>query len=122
MSNLGYYQTLTTIMKKVGGPIAFVVEVAGTGGIICSAITLGVVTCINKRKNRCEITDNKMVFRVKKIGVDNKAKTFNIGDSFRVLEQDKDAVFIEIIGDKNNPYFESEDFLRTISDYKRRKG
>lgn len=119
MSNLGYYQTLTTVMKRVGGPIAFVVELAGAGAVAGSAITMGIVARVFKRKKKHKKADSKRVFRVNKIGIDNKGKRFNIGDSFRVLERDKDAVLIEIIGDKNNPYFEAEDFLQTISDYKR---
>lgn len=36
---------------------------------------------------------------------------------YRILERDKDSVLIEKIGDNNNPYFVSADFLRTVSKF-----
>lgn len=36
MSNLGLYQKITTYSKKVGGPINFLLFVAGGGYGVCS--------------------------------------------------------------------------------------
>ena len=41
-----------------------------------------------------------------------------MGDKFKVLESDGDAVLIEKIGDLTNPYFVSAELLKDISDYK----
>ena len=40
-----------------------------------------------------------------------------IGDTFRVLESDGNSVLIKLIGNKNNPYFLSKNFLKQISNY-----
>ena len=47
----------------------------------------------------------------------NEGLEFKIGDQFRVLESDKDAILIEKIGDNNNPYFVSAELLKNISDF-----
>ncbi len=49
-------------------------------------------------------------------GADSGAKlTLHSGDSFRVLECDGDAILIEVIGNPNNPYMVSGQFLATVS-------
>lgn len=65
-----------------------------------------------------EIADTK-VYSVTAEGISNEGLAFKIGDQFRVLETDKDAVLIEKIDDDNNPYFVSEELLTNISNYKR---
>lgn len=50
--------------------------------------------------------------------ISNEGLAFKIGDQFRVLEIDRDAVLIEKIVDNNNPYFVSEELLTNISNYK----
>lgn len=46
--------------------------------------------------------------------ISNEGLAFKIGDQFRVLEIDRDAVLIEKIVDNNNPYFVSEELLTNI--------
>lgn len=46
--------------------------------------------------------------------ISNEDLAFKIGDQFRVLEIDRDAVLIEKIVDNNNPYFVSEELLTNI--------
>lgn len=41
-----------------------------------------------------------------------------VGDEIRVRAVDGDAVLIEIIGDKNNPYYIDLSILKKITDYK----
>ena len=48
----------------------------------------------------------------------NENLVFKLGDKFKVLEFDGDAVLIEKIGDSNNPYVASSEFLGKISNYK----
>lgn len=123
MSNLGAYQWLTTVAKKVGGPKNLVGIIAGTGAVTGVAIYKGGEIAVKKikkkmnKKEQQEISDT-IIYSVKEDGVSNEGLDFKIGDQFRVLETDKDAVLIEKIGDNNNPYFVSEELLKKISNYK----
>ncbi len=112
MSNLGAYQWLTTAAKKVGGPKNLVLIIAGTGAVVYKGSEIVV------KKTVTEIADTK-VYSVTAEGISNEGLAFKIGDQFRVLETDKDAVLIEKIDDDNNPYFVSEELLTNISNYKR---
>lgn len=58
------------------------------------------------------------VYSVTAEGISNEGLEFKIGDQFRVLETDKDAVLIEKLDDDDNPYFVSEELLTNISNYK----
>lgn len=123
MSNLGAYQWLTTAAKKVGGPKNLVGIIAGTGAVAGVAVYKGgeiVVKKIKKKMNTEELqeTSDTIIYSVTAEGVSNEGLEFKIGDQFRVLEIDKDAVLIEKIGDDNNPYFVSEELLKNISNYK----
>ena len=70
------------------------------------------------KKNGKDELETIAVYTIKESGQSNEGKEFNIGDRFLVLENDKDAVLIEIIGDTNIPYFVSYELLKEISDYK----
>lgn len=123
MSNLGAYQWLTSAAKKVGGPKNLVGIIAGTGAVAGVAVYKGgeiVVKKIKKKMNKEELqeTSDTIIYSVTAEGVSNEGLEFKIGDQFRVLETDKDAVLIEKIGDDNNPYFVSEELLKNISNYK----
>lgn len=123
MSNLGAYQWLTSAAKKVGGPKNLVGIIAGTGAVAGVAVYKGgeiVVKKIKKKINKEELqeTSDTIIYSVTAEGVSNEGLEFKIGDQFRVLETDKDAVLIEKIGDDNNPYFVSEELLKNISNYK----
>lgn len=123
MSNLGGYQRLTTIAKKVGGPKNFVGIIAGLGIFAGAAIYKVSEIGVNKikkkmNKKKLQETSNTIIYSVTAEGVSNEGVEFIIGDQFRVLETDKDAVLIEKIGDDNNPYFVSAGLLKNISNYK----
>ena len=121
MSNLGWYQWITTASKKVGGPLQLLGIVAGGGAIAGSLATKGYdaakkrITIIKEEKEHA--AEASIVHNVTKKGRSNEGLEFNIGDQFRVLERDGDAVLIEKLRDKNNPYFVSAVFLSSISDY-----
>ena len=119
MSNLGAYQWLTTVAKKVGGPKNVVLRIAGTGAVIYKGGEI-VVKKIIKKINKEELhrTSDSMVYSVTAEGVSNDGLKFKIGEKIRVLETDKDAILIEKIGEDNNPYFVSEEMLKNISNYK----
>lgn len=119
MSNLGWYQVMTTTAKKVGGPKNLLGLVLGTG------IALGVVgtklyeVATKKIKSNAFKVQEITIYVVKKDGVSNDGLCLEKGDKFKVLEADKDAILIEKIGDVNNPYFVSYELLKDISDYRK---
>lgn len=114
MSNLGPYQIMTTWSKKVGGPynLATIVAFGGYGlGKLCECVVKSFKKFKHKRK------ESKAIYHIFSQGISNEGLILNVGDKFRVLESDKEAILIEKIGDSNNPYFVSVDLLRSISDY-----
>ena len=123
MSNLGAYQWLTTAAKKVGGPKNLVLIIAGTGAAVYKGSEIVVKKTVKEIKKKIrihqltEMADTK-VYSVTAEGISNEGLVFKIGDQFRVLETDKDAVMIEKIDDDGNPYFVSEELLTNISNYK----
>lgn len=126
MSNLGGYQVLTTLAKKVGGPGKFVALIAGgaaiAGGIAVKGVEFTVKKgkqAIAKRKEKKNDSANGIdkIYTVERDAESNEGLQFKIGDSFRDLEYDGDAVLIELIGNDNNPYFVSDKLLEEISEY-----
>ena len=126
MSNLGAYQWITSASKKVGGPINLLLLIgaagATTGIAIYKACEVGVKKCVKIIKSHPTTTDKDLesqhiFYSVIKPGISNEGVEFFVGSQYRVLETDGDSVLIEKIGDENNPYFVSAEFLRTISDY-----
>ena len=119
MSNLGLYQKMTTWAKKMGGPVQLAAAIFVGGYIIIRPIEAGVKLGWKKykiSKSRKEIEDLP-IYTVNTKGKSNEGVSFSKGDTFKVLEVDGDAALIELIGDKNNPYFASVEFLKAISDY-----
>lgn len=119
MSNLGLYQLMTTMAKKVGGPIGLAGSIfavglgAGTGvGFVVGRKTSG----RNFSKQSEPDTTKLSIFIVTAEGSSGDL-TLHIGDRFRALERDGDAVLIEVLGNANNPYFVSADLLKAISDF-----
>lgn len=122
MSNLGGYQRLTTIAKKVGGPANLVLLIAGSGAVVYKGgeiLVRKAIKNVNKlyAENSSEISSQ--IYIVNKQGVSNENLAFELGDRFKVLEFDGDAILIEKIGDSNNPYVVSSEFLEKISNYKK---
>lgn len=122
MSNLGGYQRLTTVAKKVRGPKNLVLIIAGTGAAVYKGSEIVVKKTVKEIKKRMskeklpEISDTQ-IYTVTAEGTSNEGLKFKIGDQFKVLETDKDAVLIEKIGDSDNPYFISAELLKNISNY-----
>ena len=124
MSNLGGYQVFTTLAKKVGGPGNLIALIAGGGAIVggiavkCGefAVKKGKQAIANRKKNDSSINSDT-IYTVEREAESNEGLRFKVGDSFRVLECDGDAILIELIENKNNPYFVSEKLLKEISNY-----
>lgn len=125
MGNLGAYQVMTTIAKRVGGPKNLEGILIGSGIAIGVGLTKSgefIVNKVRKIANKnTSLTMESAVFTVTVGGIDNSGLEFSIGDKFKVLECDGEAILIEKIGDLNNPYFVPDEFLLKISDdYARR--
>ena len=124
MSNLGGYQWLTTTAKKVGGPINLVLMIASTGVAIYKGSEVVIKKSIKAVKKKYDdkklkTESNIKQYTVKTFGVSNEGLQFKVGEQFKVLESDGEAVLIEKIGDTNNPYFVSVELLKKISDYEK---
>ena len=118
MSNLGLYQVMTTLAKRVGGPAQLFILTAVGGYVIIRPVEAGGKAVVKKviKKVRTHQYSDKL-FTISCHAIDNQGLQFVKGTQFRILEVDNDAVLIELIGDSNNPYFVSGSFLRAISDY-----
>lgn len=121
MSNLGWYQVITTLSKKCGGPLKFLGLVAGGGALVGVAGTKGVEAVASSVKKKAaekkKAVEQSKTYTVSKEGVSNEGLQFHVGETFKVLERDGNAVLIEKIGDDNNPYFVAAELLNEISDY-----
>ena len=121
MSNLGWYQILTSLAKKVGGPKNLIALIAG-GGAILGGGTVAAGGALKKKiiaeyQRKLQAADAAVIYTVNEEGKSNEGLVFNVGDTFRILETDGDAGLIKKIGDTNNPYYVSLKFLANISDF-----
>lgn len=129
MSNLGWYQIITTWSKKVGGPVNLLL-LAGASGVAVDEVIVRPIgkkvlqiakQCTSNLRERIvglpldEPID--VIYEVATSGKSNEELVFQVNDKFRVLETDGDSVLIEKIGDEHNPYYVSASFLGEISDY-----
>ena len=104
MSNLGWYQTMTTVAKKVGGPLPLAGLIVAAGAVVGGSgvkIKSKVDQMLDRKKKQEEAA---IVHTVKKDGKSKEGLIFKVGDQFKVLEVDGDAALIERIGDNNNPF------------------
>ena len=122
MNNLGWYQVITTWSKKVGGPLNLLEIVAGVGALGGVAGTKGIEALVVSQKKKAiekeKVAGLSKTYTIIKDGVSNEGLQFHVGEVFKVLERDRNAVLIEKLGDDNNPYFVASEFLNGISDYK----
>lgn len=71
----------------------------------------------NKDKSDNE-SKNCLIYDVINSGHIEEGVDVQVGDKIKVCAIDKEAVLIEILGNKNNPYFIDFDLLKSIVDYK----
>lgn len=125
MSNLGGYQVITTLAKKVGGPknLAILTMVGGylliRGGEAAGKKCVKTAKKKYLKKNEKGYDDTRLIYEVTLEGKDESGLELSVGDKYRVIESDGKAILIEKIGDSNNPYYVSADFLQTISNFAR---
>lgn len=127
MSNLGLYQTMTTVIKAVsnvagspGKAVALVaVGIGATGyGVFRGAEAGG--KAIYRTVTKLRATSDPLVGRLFTIATEADAGsglTLHAGDEVLVLERDGDAVLVEVSGGADNPYFVSGELLALISDF-----
>lgn len=122
MGNLGGYQTMTTLAKKVGGPGALAVVTAVGGWAIGRSAEVGGKSVFRAakaaaKKRNAACSTKGQVFAVVSDGGDGKGLALRAGDQYRVMECDGEAILIEVLGGTNNPYFTSEQFLASVSGF-----
>ncbi|MEG1884559.1 MAG: hypothetical protein RR224_12720 [Clostridia bacterium] len=84
MSNLGGYQTLTALAKKVGGPGKLVALIAGGGVLIGGIAVKGGELVIkkaiakNKEKNGASLEKNQIRYTVQQDGESNEGLEFKV--------------------------------------------
>ena len=120
MSNLGWYQVMTTAAKRVGGPPQLASLLLGAGMLLGGGLVGGgiyvkkrIAIALSKKDDVREVSN---IYIINKDGCTGEGVYFRRGDRFRLLEVDKDAGLIERIGENNNPYLVSVGFLSSISD------
>ena len=118
---LRWVSKITAWAKRVGGPRDLIIILMSGGAIVYKISEIGAKAGISYIKGKISeskgLSSNGKVYDVLSYGKSNEDLEFKIGDKFAVLEIDADAVLIEKIGDHNNPYFVSAQFLRTISNF-----
>lgn len=117
MSNLGMYQQLTTLAKKVGGPGRLAGIVFGSGVLAGGGLVAGRNAIIKRLKKKKEEIDLAPIYTINTECTSKEGLDFTPGVQFKVLGRDGDATLIEILEDDNNPYFVSASFIEEISDY-----
>lgn len=119
MGNLGAYQWVTTISKKVGGPFQLLGITALGGYVVFRGLEAGgkyVYKLFRKQKDKTtEKAVEAVKYTVETEGVSNEGVVFKVGEEFCVLETDGDAVLIDKIGDPNSPYFISKELFDQIT-------
>ncbi|MGO3874432.1 MAG: hypothetical protein ACTJHQ_11440, partial [Lacticaseibacillus paracasei] len=119
--NLGWYQLMTTVAKKVGGPKQLLALVAAGGYVIIRGVEAGGKKVIKLvKKDNKEKSTSKVLPAYKFIidGKDDKGLIFSSGDVFYVAARHDDVILIEKEKDDNNPYFVSVDWLMKVSSFK----
>lgn len=117
MGNVGAYQAMTTLAKKMGGPAVLAAAVAVGGYTVLRPVEVGVKRAVQAvKKKGAPCATKGQVFRVTSDG-ESSGFVIREGDHYRVLECDGDAVLIEVIGKPDNPYSVPGTFLSSISDF-----
>ncbi len=120
MSNLGQYQWITTVAKKVGGPIALLGLTAVGGWVVGrggEAGGKGVANAVRRFKEK-NSSQSSTIYEVTAEADCGGGLTLRVGNQFKVLKRIDDVVQIEVLDDENNPYFASAELLMKVSDFR----
>lgn len=129
IGNLGAYQVMTMLAKKVGGPIGLLLLTLGAGGISGGVVAYsgrdkieGFFTNIKQktrlgaRKDTLEVQEYK--YECTSDSKISKELTLKCGDRFAVLWTDEDKALLCVKGAPKNPYFVSRASLEKVSDFR----
>jgi hypothetical protein len=122
MSNLGMYQTMTTLAKKVGGPLNLAAIIFVSGYTVIRTGEAGVKCLAKNIKGHFNGANKIETFPLFEVTEDidcGNGLTLKQNSKYIVIEQADDAVIIEILGDKNNPYCVSADILEKVSAFRK---
>lgn len=116
--NLGRYQQLTTLAKKVGGPDALLGLIFAGGIATGTAASLGAKKAMaSYRKKFSQSHENKQgEFTLEDDVRLPNARSLSKGDTFSIIAQDGDSVFLQIDGRDDNPHVLSLKELSEVSD------
>lgn len=118
MGNLGAYQVITSLSKKVGGPrvLAAIIAVGGYAVLRpAEAAVKKTIRSIRKQSEPCAVAGLR--FEVVSSGEDGAGLRLSAGDQYQVLECDGDAILVEVLGAPDNPHFVSGRFLASVSGF-----
>lgn len=145
MSDLGFYQTLTTAVKRLGGPVPFCLVSFGViSGISIIAYKQyekspfktkvdGLAQSFNKRIKSSPILlkaqkknmlhgDQDITYVVYRDCSCEGGLTLRPGDRFTVVMRDEDAVLIAVHENENSPFFVSVEFLEENTSFTENEG
>jgi hypothetical protein len=108
---------MTTTAKKFGGPYGLAAFIALAGYGVGKIIEISFKTGARYVEAKKKPDQPNRLIEVTSAGTDGSDLAFREGDSYRILYSDEDMVLIEKVGDTNNPYMVSPDFLRTVSNH-----
>lgn len=115
MSNLGSYQRMTILAKKVGGPVKLAIITASAGFCFFRGIEEGGRRTIkfikNKLASECEVCDVEF-----ETLIENEIRV-KPNDKIRILEEVEDGYLVEIIGRKDNPFIISKEQLEAMTGF-----
>lgn len=119
MGNLGQYQWITTVAKKVGGPIALL-GITAVGGWVVGrggeAGGKGIAKAVRRVREK-NSNQRSPTYEVTSEADCGGGLTLHVGDQFKVLTRVEDSVQIEVLNDANNPYFASAELLMKVSNF-----
>lgn len=118
MSNLGMYQILTTVSKKVGGPAALTGILMAAGYVVFRSVEAGGKEILKLVKEKTmKPTELNAIYSFVVTGVGDNNLQFEKNDTFIVAATHDDVVLIEKQNDNDNPYFVSLVWLKKVSNY-----
>jgi len=129
VGNLGAYQIMTTLAKRVGGPVNLggiiaLISIAG-GGILAYGCKEKIEHIVHSVKDKpsisCGSKESQKEIRTYCCHSDceiSNELTLEQNDQFSVLYADDKMTLIAIVGDDSSPYIVDRKKLESVSNYK----
>lgn len=122
MSTWWQYQMITTVSKRVGGPINLLLLTGTTTAVIARGAEAGIKSLVKKVKRRGgnnTISDESPgpTYTVKAEADFGDGLRMSVGTEFYVVSCDGEITLIGILGDTSNPHVASTEILKENTDY-----